>query len=312
MRIFSSFGEYRSQLIFGLLVSLIIASAVWLEFHYSYVEWAIGRYLSWHNPGRQEFGQIWENVSTSENVRRRLDNLVEDVRRQEMVDERIRTLDRLVELVTSNERIILTRDQFLEMYSRWPYYQSSLIIEPVYLMELIGRFPSWERTLIVYELEGLNFYLVDGLNNVLESVATPSEYTDFFLQERQTRDYPLDAIATLAGGIYPADVFFDALVLLTPQERNGIPITPMELISWRYRLQRVAVSPGTLIGDRMEMGFEMIQDDGLKTYRILGLSGSVLSLVARMDELIQEQDSQSPSTGIENQTGKLLEPSEKP
>jgi len=38
----------------------------------------------------------------------------------------------------------------------------------------------------------------------------------------------------------------------------------------------------------------------------------VLSLVTRMDELIQEQDSQSPSTGIENQTGKLLEPSEKP
>ena len=312
MRIFSSLGDHLSRLIFGLLVSLVIASAVWLEFRYSYVEWAIGRYLSWHNPGRQEFGQIWENVSTSENVQRRLDNLVEDVRRQEMVDERIRTLDRLVELATSSERIILTRDQFLEMYSEWPYYQSSLIIEPVYLMELIGRFTSWERTLIVYELEGLNFYLVDGLNNVLESVAIPPEYTYFFLQERQTRDYPLDAVASLAGGIYPADVFFDALVLLTPQERNGIPITPVELISWRYRLQRVAVSPGALIGDRMEMGFEMIQDDGLKTYRILCLSGSVLSLAARMDELVQEQHSQSPSTGVEDRTTEPVEPSDKP
>jgi hypothetical protein len=31
-----------------------------------------------------------------------------------------------------------------------------------------------------------------------------------------------------------------------------------------------------------------------------------------MDELVQKQDSQSPSTGVENQTIELLEPSEQP
>jgi len=288
MRILNFLEESRSQLIFGLLAGLIGFGSVWLEFRYSYVEWAIGRYLSWHNQGRKEFGQVWENVTASENVQRRLDNLVENARRQEVVEERIRSLDRLVELVLLRERMVLTRDQFLEMYSELPFYQSSLIIEPIHLLELIGKFPSWERTLIVIEPEGLNFYLVDGMNNVLESVTTPYEYTEFFLQERQTRDYPLDAVATLAGGIYPAEVFFDALVLLSPQERDGIPITPVELISWRYRLQRVAVSPGALIGDRMELGFELIQADGLKTYRILGLSSSVLSLVTRMNEIVTE------------------------
>ena len=299
MHILKSFGEHRSQLIFGLLVSLACVGAVWLEFRYSYVERAIGRYLSWHNPGRQEFGLVWENVTVSETVQRRMDDLVEDARRREAVEERIRTLDHLVELVSSRERMILTRDQFLEMYSGLPLYQSTLIIEPVHLLELIGKFPSWERTLIVIEPEGLNFYLVDGLNNVLESIVTPSEYTEFFLLEKQTRDYPLDALGTPAGSIYPAEVFFDALVRLTPQERSGIPITPAELISWRYRLQRVAVSPGALIGDRMEIGFELIQADGLKTYRILGRGSSVLSLMTGMDDIILEQETLTTPAGPE-------------
>ncbi|MBN2289004.1 MAG: hypothetical protein JXQ83_06690 [Candidatus Glassbacteria bacterium] len=285
MRIFSGFEEYRSQLVFGLLVGLVSLAAVWLEFRYSYVETAIGRYLAWHNQDRRVFGQVWENVSTSENVQQRLDNLVEDVRRQEVVAERIRTVDRLVELVAANERVILSRDQFLEMYSDLPYYQSSLIIEPFHLLELIGKFPSWERTLIVLDTEGMFFYLVDGLNNVLESIVMPREYTDFFVQEKKTRNYPLDAVGTLAGGIYPAEAFFGALALLGPQEREGIPLTPVELISWRYRLQRVAVSPGAMIVDRMEMGFELVQEDGLKTYRILGRSGAVLALATGMDEI---------------------------
>lgn len=292
MRIFSILAEYRSQLAFGLLVGLVTVSAVWLEFRLSYVEAAIGRYLSWHNQDRQVFGQVWENVSTSENVQQRLDNLVEDARRQEEFKERIRTIDHLVQLVNDNERIILTRDQFLEMYSDLPFYQRSLIIETVHLLELIGRFPAWERTLIVIEPEGLSFYLVDGLNNVLESIVAPYEYTEFFLQEKQTRDYPLDAIPSLAGSIYPADVFFDALVLLTPEERAGIPITPDELISWRYRLQRVAVSSAAMIGGRMEMGFELIRDDGLKTLRILGRSSSVFSLVTRMNVILGQREGQ--------------------
>jgi hypothetical protein len=308
MRILSILAEYRSQLVFGLLVGLVTVSAVWLEFRLHYVEAAIGRYLSWHNEDRQVFGQVWETVSTSETVQQRLDNLVEDARRQEEFEERILTIDHLVQLVNDNERMILTRDQFLEMYSDLPFYQSSLIIEPVHLLELIGRFPAWERTLIVIEPEGLSFFLVDGLNNVLESIVAPYEYTEFFLQEKQTRDYPLDAITSLSGAIYPADVFFDALVLMTPQERAGIPITPDELISWRYRLQRVAVSSAAMVGGRMEMGFELIRDDGLKTIRILGQSNSVFSLVTRMNVISGQRDGRPVPGQPGNPADSLPEP----
>ena len=111
----------------------------------------------------------------------------------------------------------------------------------------------------------------------------PAEYTEFILQEEKTRDYPLDAVESLAGGVYPAEAFYHALVNLTAAERSGIPVTALELISWRYRLRRVAVSPGRMIGDRIEMGFELIQEDGLKTYRVLGRSSSVLALLTGME-----------------------------
>lgn len=289
--------------LFGATLTVLTVTAVGIEFRLSYVEYAIGRYLSWHNHDRQEFGQVWDNVSLSEDVRQRLDNMVRNVQRQEAVQERIGTLGRLLELVTLSDRMVLTRDRFLDMYSELPFYQSSLVIEPMHLQELIGRHPAWERTLIVFEPEGLSFNLLDGLNGVLESIVVPGEYMDFFLREQKTRDYPLDAISELAGGIYPAEAFFEGLVQLTEQDRAGIPILPVKLISWRYRLQRVAVSPGALIGDRMEIGFELVQDDGLRTYRILCHSSSALAL---LDWMNQAASVQGRETGLDSSAADSL------
>jgi hypothetical protein len=282
-------GEFRETVIFSLLGWTFALVAVFVEFRYNYVEKAIGRYLAWNNGTRQESGQIWKTVQLSENVRQRLDDLVTRQREETAITERIDGLGQLIEIVRAREKVVMTRDRFLEMYSDLPLYQSSLIIEPENLVELIGHFPAWQRTLIVLDEGALSFYLVDGLNNVLEKMSLAGEYVEFFLAEKGTRTSGLEAFPWLGEKVYPADVFYDSWARLTPEERAGIPLSSLELISWRYRLQRVAVNQQSLIGDRMEMGFELSGDEGLGTVRLLAKSSSVLRMVNAMDSLYSQR-----------------------
>ena len=277
------FRERSIYLLKGLVFIAIILAAVWLEFRYSYFELAIGRYLAWHNSERVAAGTIWETVNTSEDVQDKLENLVQEARQRENVEDNVASVLELVELVNKRERLVLTRDRFLEIYTFLPRYESSVIIDPVYLLDLIGKYPSWERTLLSLGDKGLSIDLIDGANAVLNSLVIPGSYIDFFYRDRSTRELNLDAIPVFSGSIYPADLFFNSLVQLSPAEQAGIPLGMNELLAWRYRLQRVGISRSGGLGDRVEMGFEVIQDDGLKTYRILGRSSSVLALMNRME-----------------------------
>ena len=266
-----------------MLFAAIVIAVVWLEFQYSYFERAIGQYLAWHNSERVAAGTIWETVNTSEDVQDKLENLVQEARQRESVENDVSSVLELVELVNSRERLVLTRDRFLEIYSLFPRFESSVIIDPVYLLELIGKYPSWERTLLTLGDRGLSLDLIDGSNAVLHSLLISGSYIDFFYRDRSTRESNLDAIPVFRGAIYPAEIFFNSLVQLSPSEQAGIPLGMNDLLAWRYRLQRVGISRSGGLGDRVEMGFEVIQDDGLKTYRILGRSSSVLALMNRME-----------------------------
>ena len=278
--------ELRGKIIFGLFTFLLFAATVGVEFRYNYVENAIGRYLAWHNSGRQASGQIWESVSVSEDVQKKLDDLVRTRRQETAVETPVASLDELIQEVFFREKLVITRDQFIEMYLRFPLYHSAMIIDPVEMLEMISALTNWQRTLVVFEQGDLYFYLVDGLNNVLEQRSLSSEYINYFLAEKDSRSFGLDAFNSFRGANYPADIFYDAWALLTPGQRSGIPLSNEELIAWRYRLQQVGVNHRTLIGDRMELGFELSGDEGLTTVRILGRSLAVLALVEKMDILL--------------------------
>ena len=278
--------ELREKVIFSLLTLLLTLGALALEFRYNYAEKAIGRYLAWHNLSRQESGQIWDTVSVSETVQQQLEDLVRDRKQQTSLDEQtIREIEDLIELVYAREKVILGRDQFLEMYNRFPLYQKTMIIEPIELLDLIGKLTGWQRTLIEFAEGNLNFYLIDGLNNVLEQRSLGAEFVNFLLMEKQSRSSGLDGISSFNGPRYSSAVFYEAWSRLDPQQRNAIPLSEDELIAWRYRLQRVAVNHGSLIGDRMAIGFELSGDEGLTTVQALGRSLAVLSLVDLMDSL---------------------------
>jgi hypothetical protein len=278
--------ELRGKIIFGLFTILLFAAALGGEFRYNYVENAIGRYLAWHNSGRQASGQIWESVSVSEDVQKQLDDLVRTRRQETAVETPVGSLDELIQEVFFREKLVITRDQFIEMYLRFPLYHSAMIIDPVEMLEMISALTNWQRTLVVFEQGDLYFYLVDGLNNVLEERSLSSEYINYFLAEKESRSFGLDAFSSFSGAHYPADIFYDAWALLAPGQRSGIPLSNEELIAWRYRLQQLGVNHRTLIGDRMELGFELSGDEGLTTVRILGRSLAVLALVEKMDILL--------------------------
>lgn len=284
-----SLGTYLSEqwnrLAFSVLAVGITLAAVGLEFRYDYVERAIGRYLTWHNGERQEAGQIWETVSVSEEVQQQLDNMVADRRTQVSLDEQVNNIVELIEMARAREQVLLSRDRFLEIYNRMPAYQSALIIEPLQLLELIGTLGGWQRTLIEFEGGDMVFFLVDGANNVLEERRLGADYVTFYMSGEATRPFGQSATGVSDTEIYPPDVFYNAWAGLSDDQRSGIPLGSDDMIAWRYRLQRVGVNLRNLVGERIEIAFELSGDQGLVTVRVLGRSLAVLHLVDEMNRL---------------------------
>ncbi|HLA39372.1 MAG TPA: hypothetical protein VJ417_05205, partial [Candidatus Glassbacteria bacterium] len=242
MRLRTLFGDNWQRLVFSSLMLSVTAAAVGFEFRTNYVERAIGRYLAWHNSSREVSGQIWETVSRSEDVQQQLDDLVRTRRQQASIEEPVESIGQLIALVFAREKLMMGRDRFLEIYNSLPLYQSTLIIDPLELLDLANRLAAWQRTLIEFMEGDLHFYLVDGLNNVLAERTLSAEYVNFLLAARESHSSGLDAIAAFQGSRYPAEVFYEAWGRLNPDQRSGIPLGARELIAWRYRLQRGAVN----------------------------------------------------------------------
>ena len=273
------------RIAFSLLAVAITAGAVVLEFRVSYVERAIGRYLTWHNADRTEGGKIWETVSLSEEVREQLDDLVQDRRAQVSLDEQVEQMVQLIGMTRERNQVLLSRDRFLEIYNRLPACQSALIIEPLQLLELIGSLDGWQRTLIESVGGDLVFFLVDGSNDVLQERRLAADYVTYYMSGHESRPFGQDDGVFNAQEPYPADVFYDAWARLPAQHRSGIPLGSDELVAWRYRLQRVGIDLQNVVGDRTEIAFELSGDQGLRTVRILGRGLAVLHLADEMNLL---------------------------
>lgn len=282
MGILEYIREQWYRLAFSAFVAGITAAAVVLEFRVNYVEAAIGRYLTWHNESRQEHGQIWETVSLSEQVQEQLDDLVADRRQRVSVDERIDRIEQLIELVRERGQLLVSRDRFLEIYTRMPTYQSALIIEPVRMLELIGELEGWQSTLLEYVDGELAIYMVDGANNVLRERTLAADFVTFFMNRQGQRAFGLDT-AEFGDNLYAAGDFYDAWARLPMSYRQGIPLSSDELVAWRYRLQRVGVNLENPVSGRTEIAFELSTDQGLRTVRVLGRSLAVLHLVNQMN-----------------------------
>lgn len=287
------------RIAFTVLAVGITTAAVVMEFRVNYVERAIGRYLTWHNADRQEAGQIWETVTKSEEVQQQLDDLVQDRRAQVSLDEQVASLAELITMVTEREQVILTRDRFLEIYNQMPVYQSALIVEPVQLLQLTGSLEGWQRVLIESSSGELIIYLVDGNNEVLTERRLAADYVTYYMSGADTRALDAGAATQLGGQEpYPAEVFYSAWAKLPVDQREGIPLSSDNLLSWRYRLQRVAVDLHTLVGDRLEVAFELSGYQGLTTVRVLGRGLAVLYLANEMN-LIAGREPIS-TEGVEN------------
>ncbi len=273
------------RIAFSLLAVGITAGAVVLEFKISYVERAIGRYLTWHNADRTEGGKIWETVSLSEEVREQLDDMVQDRRAQVSLDEQVEQMVQLIGMTREREQVLLSRDRFLEIYNRLPAYQSALIIEPLQLLELIGTLQGWQRTLIEFSGGELVFFLIDGSNAVLQKRQLAADYVTYYMSGRESRPFGQDDGMLNVAEPYPPDVFYDAWARLPAQHRSGIPLGNDELVAWRYRLQRVGIDLQNVVGQRTEIAFELSGDQGLRTVRILGRGLAVLHLADQMNLL---------------------------
>jgi hypothetical protein len=272
-------------MLFSVFVAGLTTTAVVLEFRHSYVERAIGRYLTWHNDSRQVAGQIWESVSLSEEVQQQLDDLVADRRAEVSLDEQVADLVQLIQLVSEREQVLLSRERFLEIYNRMPDYQSALIMEPVELLELIGTLTGWQRTLIEFDGGDLMFFLVDAANTVMREQRLAAEYVTFYMSGMATGAFERDTGGLPRPEPYPAPVFYDAWAALPESQRGGIPLGSEELIAWRYRLQRVGIDLSEVVGERMVIAFELSGDQGLTTVRVLGRSLAVLQLADMMNRL---------------------------
>lgn len=250
---FNRFFSLRS-LTFILIVLLLAV----FEFRFDWMEKALGSYLSTTNRQRPETGDIWETAHDTKQAQDSLDEFTVD---REALQRNARGADDLayiISFIADNQSVMISPDHFRSLYMKLPRSVASQIIPPNELLQLLGE-KEWDRTYFRKFGNQLSIYMINRSNRVLREIVV-AESTLVQIQRRKiVFNGSLEEWGISPEGIFPADLFFSALVSLPEDLRAEILVQPEEILNAGGRLVRVGF-PLQLQTVWVDIGFEL--DDG--------------------------------------------------
>ena len=98
------------------------------EMSFDLIEHALGRYMVWHNPGREKIGRSWKEGENRLLASTQLEQITRETRERNTAMASITTFSDLVDFVNVNGRAMLSPEQFGVLYQNLPESFRFLII----------------------------------------------------------------------------------------------------------------------------------------------------------------------------------------
>jgi hypothetical protein len=268
--------------VLNLVVLGITFVFVFSEFKYNWCERSMGAYLALTNNNRPEKGTIWETGDKASKANTHLKEIIDKQRNTKQHAQKSSSFIELASGVNSGEWINLDKEQFKKMYLELPDYAADRLIPSVKLLFLLNN-PKLDRIFIEGQGDrNLKIFFLNSDNLVLEKIElnkeifeTPEMGTQFVLGAS------LDDFKEFKNRIYPADLFFKAMMDLSFDKINDLIEDPDILLEKKGKIIRAGIWNETKSG-YIKLGFEYKDDLKTNVLLINGREWAVWELVINL------------------------------
>ena len=283
-----------------ILVTLLVCCVIILEMRFDWVERSLGAYLVTTNSERPESGAIWEKGRQTLTARKTLEKIVADRQASQREARNAATFSQIAASIPPGQGVMLSTDQFRQLYLKLPEAISQEIISPFDLLRIAGE-GRWRRTYFEKRGNDLMVYLLDADNRVLHQLdIAPSALPQLDREDAATAE-TLEDLPNFANRIYSADRFFDALDSFPEDVRRSILPHPEMLLKLPGQFVRVGISDETISGF-IELGFEIINGPRRKVVLVQGHEWSVWRLRSILEgQETSSNPSEDPSENLTRQ-----------
>lgn len=260
----------------GLLLVIV------LEMAFDIFERVFGFYMLAINPFRPQVGRLWSEEEKDVAGAHQISTIVDALKPDSSMMTSIRDLEDLRSMLSRQESVTVSQEDFLRFYRTLPTEQARKIMDPLMLLDLY-RMGTWQKVRLFPSGEQIGIYFLDGRDQMLmESYLNASIYqgpAEISGVGGQLGDDP-----KYAGRIVTASDFYSAYDRLAQSYRLQIMNDPYKLIQWGANLLRVGISPFVEKGT-VAVAFEIMSDDRHKIYEMQASEIAAGYLIAEINAL---------------------------
>ena len=261
-----------------LLILLIFVS----ELRFDWIERVLGAYLVTTNSYRPESGAIWEISHKMQAAQQMLEQIVTDRQSIQREARGSESFSQIAVNILPGQGVMLSADHFRQLYLKLPPTIGREITSPFDLLKIYSS-GKWVRTYFKKSSDGLEIYLLDNENRVLQNLKLTLDLLDLIETDSLEVEGPLETLPNFKDRIYPADRFFAALESLPPEIRRNIVSHPEKLLGMPGGILRVGISDEAVAGF-IELGFEVEDAEQPRIVLTQGLEWAVWQLRSQLEE----------------------------
>ena len=274
----------------ALALMLLISLGFITELRFDWAEHLVGGYLVSTNSFRPRSGAVWETSRRSTTARETLDKIVTDRQASQREARNAASFAQIAGSFSASRGIMLSADHFRTLYLRLPADLAEKIVSPFDLIQQLNT-GTWVRTYMEKAGDGLDIYLLNKQNRVLQSLTISREILETIERHENAANNSLTDLPGFENRIYPAKRFFTACAALPEDVRKSIILDPEKILGTPGRVVRVGISDEIKAGT-IELGFEIKKGGHYKVVLLQGQDWAIWRLRTLLEETGAETDAQ--------------------
>ena len=265
-------------LTFAIIVLITIA-----EFSTDFVEIVLGNIVELTNPYRPKTGTIWEQHKKDRLASEQLNEIIASLPDEQQQIPEITDLVQLKTQLQQQQSLLITADQFRNLYSQIPIRIAGEVISPFDLLKL-SHSHKWVWTKIVKNDSSLSLYFFDGDKQLLMDTYPPLSVLYKIPAAEQAASVSLDAMDIFKGRIFSRDQFFAVFDDLPNSVKLRLMNNPFELVQWDKNIQKVAIS--RYVDDNIvKIGFQVNQGIYTEVYTFEASDWAIDMFIEKLNSL---------------------------
>ncbi len=267
---------------FLITLSILILITI-IEFTTDFMEIVLGNIVELTNSYRPKSGTIWELYKKDRLASEQLAEIIESLPPEEQQFPEINDLMQVKTLLEQQGSLLITADQFLNLYNQIPIRIAGDVISPYDLLKL-NHSHKWVWTKMVKNDSSLSFYFFDGDKQLLMDTYPPLSVLYTIPEADRSSSASLDLMDMFRGRLISRDQFFAAFDDLPNSVKLQLINNPFQLVKWDRNIQKVGLS--RYVDDNIvSIGFQVNQGIYTEVYTFGASNWAVDIFIEKLNSL---------------------------